>query len=126
MLSGGVSSGLFRTTNGGASWTKVSANDEIHNVTALTQDPRAGHQNKWYYGTGEWTGNSASLGASYNGRGVWHSSDSGLTWAQLAVTSSVFESYDSDFDFINALEVNPVSGHLFIATVGKYLQIRWH
>ena len=36
MLSGGVSSGLFRTTNGGASWTKVSANDEIHNVTALS------------------------------------------------------------------------------------------
>jgi len=46
MLSGGVSSGLFRTTNGGASWTKVSANDEIHNVTALAQDPRVGHQNK--------------------------------------------------------------------------------
>lgn len=46
MLSGGVSSGLFRTTDGGASWTKVSANDEIHNVTALAQDPRAGHQNK--------------------------------------------------------------------------------
>ena len=119
LLSGGVSSGLFRSTNGGTSWTKVSANDEIHNVTALTQDPRAGFQNNWYYGTGEWTGNSASLGASYNGRGVWHSSDNGLTWAQLAVTSSVFESYDSDFDFINALEVNPVSGHLFIATVGS-------
>ena len=54
MLSGGVSSGLFRTTNGGDSWTKVSANDEIHNVTALAQDPRDGHQNKWYYATGEY------------------------------------------------------------------------
>ena len=118
LLSGGVSSGLFRSTNGGSSWTKVSPNDEIHNVTALIQDPRAGNQNNWYYATGEWYGNSASLGASYNGRGVWHSSDNGLTWAQLAVTSSVFESYDSDFDFINALKVNPVSGHLFIATVG--------
>ena len=38
MLSGGVSSGLFRTTNGGTSWTKVSANDEIHNVTGLRKE----------------------------------------------------------------------------------------
>ena len=29
---------------------------------------------------------------------------------------SVFENYDSDFDYISALEVNPITGHLFIAT----------
>ena len=39
ILAGGVSSGLFRTTNGGTSWTKVSANSEIHNVTCIAQDP---------------------------------------------------------------------------------------
>ena len=49
ILAGGVSSGLFRTTNGGASWTKVSSNGEIHNVTAIAQDPRVGFQNIWYY-----------------------------------------------------------------------------
>jgi hypothetical protein len=116
MLSGGVSSGLFRTTDGGASWTKVSANDEIHNVNALTQDPRVGHQNKWYYATGEWRGNSAGLGSAYRGRGVWQSTNSGLTWTQIPGTNSVFENYDSDFDYISALEVNPITGHLFIAT----------
>jgi len=31
-------------------------------------------------------------------------------------TDSVFELYDNDFDYISALEVNPMSGHLFIAT----------
>ena len=118
MLSGGVSSGLFRTTNGGASWTKVSANDEIHNVNALAQDPRVGHQNKWYYATGEWRGNSANLGSAYRGRGVWQSTNSGLTWTHMegTDTDSVFELYDNDFDYISALEVNPMSGHLFIAT----------
>jgi len=116
MLSGGVSSGLFRTTNGGDNWTKVSANDEIHNVTALAQDPRVGHQNKWYYATGEWRGNSASLGSAYRGRGVWSSIDSGLTWTQIPATDSVFENYDNDFDYISALEVHPITGHLFIAT----------
>ena len=119
MLSGGVSSGLFRTTNGGASWTKVSANDEIHNVTALAQDPRAGHQNKWYYATGEWSGNSARLGSAYRGRGVWQSNDSGLTWTQIALTSSDFTSFDSYFDYNNALEVHPTNGHLFVAITGK-------
>jgi hypothetical protein len=60
IIAGGVSGGVFRTTNGGESWTKVSSNDEIHNVTAIAQDPRPGFQNIWYYGTGEWRGNSAS------------------------------------------------------------------
>ena len=116
MLSGGVSSGLFRTTNGGDSWTKVSANDEIHNVTALAQDPRAGHQNKWYYATGEWRGNSANLGSAYSGNGVWESTDNGLTWTQIPGTDSVFVNYDSDFDYVSALEVNPTNGYLFIAS----------
>ena len=120
MLSGGVSSGLFRTTNGGDSWTKVSANDEIHNVTALAQDPRDGHQNKWYYGTGELSGNSASLGAFYNGNGVWQSTDSGVTWTKITnINDSEFTVFDSYADMINALEVNPVSGELFIATYQK-------
>jgi hypothetical protein len=119
MLSGGVSSGLFRTTNGGDSWTKVSANDEIYNVTALAQDPRVGHQNKWYYATGEWSGNSANLGANYLGNGVWKSIDNGLTWTQIAATNSTFNSFDNYFDFVNALEINPVSGDLLIATTGK-------
>ena len=116
ILSGGVTSGLFRTTNGGISWSKVSPNDEIHNVTALAQDPRVGHQNKWYYATGEWSGNSARLGSAFRGRGVWQSNDSGLTWTHMADTDSEFESYDSDFDYISALEVNPTNGHLFVAT----------
>lgn len=119
MISGGVSSGLFRTTDGGASWIKVSSNDEIHNVTAVAQDPRAGFENNWYYATGEWSGNSASLGSAYRGQGVWKSTDRGLTWAQIPETNSVFESFDSNFDYINALEVNPISGDLLIAATGK-------
>lgn len=119
IIAGGVSSGVFRTTNGGISWSKVSSNDEIHNVTALAQDPRIGFQNIWYYATGEWTGNSASLGSAYRGQGVWKSIDGGVNWSQIAATNSLHHSFDSYFDYINSIEVNPLNGNLFIASTGK-------
>lgn len=119
IIAGGVSSGVFRTTDGGANWTKVSNNDEIHNVTAIAQDTRVDSQNIWYYATGEWSGNSASLGSAYRGQGIWKSIDGGLNWSQIALTNSVHEAFDSDFDYVNALEVSPTNGELFIAATGK-------
>lgn len=120
LLAGGVSSGIFRTTNGGTSWAKVSSNGEIHNVTTIVQDPRSGFESTWYYGTGEGSGNSASSGASsYRGQGIWKSTDSGLTWAQMASTASVQESFDSRFDYTFNLAVHPITGELFAAIVGR-------
>jgi hypothetical protein len=119
IIAGGVSGGVFKTTDGGTSWTKVSANDEIHNVTAIAQDPRPGNQNIWYYGTGEYAGNSAALsGSFYLGQGVWKSTDSGDTWTQIPETNSTFESF-TFFDIINNLVVNPVNGDLYIAATGR-------
>ncbi len=122
ILSGGVSSGLFRTTDGGSSWTKVSPNDDIHNITALVQDPRLGFQNIWYYATGERTGNSATLGSAYRGRGIWKSTDNGVTWNQISATDSPQESFNT-IDYIMALEVSPINGDLMVAgyrTIYRY------
>jgi len=117
IIAGGVSSGVFRTTDGGASWTKVSSNDEIHNVTSIAQDTRTGFENTWYYATGEFSGNSASLGAFNLGRGIWKSIDNGLTWNQIAATDSNQDSFDSNFDLIHKIVVSPTTGDLFIATL---------
>ncbi|MEM5565918.1 T9SS type A sorting domain-containing protein [Psychroserpens sp. AS72] len=123
MLAGGVSSGLFRSTDGGASWVKVSSNDEIHSVTAIAQDPRIGFQNIWYYGTGELLGNSANAsGAFYLGQGIWRSVDNGITWTQIPQTNSVIESFDSTFDIINSLAVSPITGDLFVAAFRAVLR----
>ncbi|MDP4704478.1 MAG: T9SS type A sorting domain-containing protein [Polaribacter sp.] len=117
-LAGGVSGGMFRTTNGGTSWVKVSPNNEIHNVTAIAQDPRPGFQNIWYYGTGEWFGNSANLAGTYIGHGIWQSTDSGVTWNQIPeiVNENTFTSFDSSLDFIIDLQVHPTTGQVFIGS----------
>jgi len=119
MLAGGVSGGVFRTTNGGVTWVKVSDFDEIHNVTTIAQDPTT--TTTWYYGTGEGSGNSAGKsGAFYLGQGVWQSTDNGVTWAQMAGTAGgVQETYDNLFDIIFKLEVHPTTGDVFAALGGQ-------
>jgi hypothetical protein len=125
MLAGGVSSGVFRTTDGGQNWSKVSAFDDIHNVTTIAQDPRPGFQNIWYYGTGEFSGNSARFkGTNFYGYGIWKSTDSGLTWQQLATTKTGdFEILDNFFDFVIDIEVHPTTGDLFVGTAGKIYRL---
>lgn len=120
ILAGGVSSGVFRTTDGGNSWTKVSSNNEIHNVTAIVQDTRPGFESTWYYGTGESIGNSASLsGSSYLGQGIWKSTDGGLNWTQMPSTVSTQESFDSRFDTVYKLAIHPITGDLYAAINGR-------
>src|SRR5690606_6292577 len=76
ILAGGVSGGLWRSANGGQSWQKVTGSNDLQSITGIAQDPRAGHRHKYYYITGEYTGNSASAtGAPYRGDGVYRSTD---------------------------------------------------
>jgi parallel beta-helix repeat protein len=116
MLAGGVSSGMFRSTDGGTSWTRVAPIGLFHNVTSLAQDTRAGFEDTWYYGTGESVGNSASLGSTFLGNGIWKSTDNGLTWAPLAATVTTLESFTSGFDFVHRIVVDPTNGNIYAAT----------
>ncbi|MDZ7897245.1 MAG: right-handed parallel beta-helix repeat-containing protein [Arcicella sp.] len=116
MLAGGVSSGMFRSNNGGTSWTRVAPIGRFHNVTSLAQDTRAGFEDTWYYGTGEAVGNSATLGSTYFGNGIWKSTDNGLTWAPLAATVTTLETFSSGFDFVHRITVDPTNGNVYAAT----------
>jgi hypothetical protein len=84
LLAGGVSGGLWRSTNGGGSWKLVTRPDDLHSVTAIVQDVREGKTHVWYYTAGEAHGNSAQI----SGNGVWKSTDNGLTWNVLPATTS--------------------------------------
>lgn len=104
LLAGGVSGGLWRSEDVGATWVRVTAIDQIHSVTCLRQDPRPGAGNTWYYGTGEWRANSADL----PGDGIFKSTDGGRSWNRLASTvRNTPQRRDQVFDYIHRIEVDP-------------------
>jgi hypothetical protein len=109
ILAGGVSGGMWRSTDGGQNWTKTTRPDQLHSVTALVQDTRPGRENIWYYGTGELLGNSARGGdAPYRGDGIFKSTDGGQSWQLLPSTSTNRpQTFDPPFDYIFNLKITP-------------------
>jgi len=77
VLAGGVSGGMWRSTNGGVTWVKTFMPSQLQTVTCLAQDTRPGKTNIWYCGTGEYFG-----GFVVGGDGIFKSTDSGKTWVQ--------------------------------------------
>jgi photosystem II stability/assembly factor-like uncharacterized protein len=104
ILAGCVSSGMWRSTDGGASWTKTTAPDQLHSVSCIAQNKYPGNENIWYYGTGEWGTNSASVplpaNATYRGDGIFKSTDGGTSWSLLASTVSGTPAVTESFDFV--------------------------
>lgn len=104
LLAGGVSGGLWRSQDTGKTWTRVTAIDQIHSVTCISQDPRPGAAGVWYYGTGEWRANSANL----PGDGIFKSTDGGRSWNRLASTvRNTPQSRDQVFDYVHRIEIDP-------------------
>ncbi len=92
ILAGGATGGMWRSTDNGQSWVKVTpAQDSVQTVTCIVQDTRAGKTNIWYYGTGEYSSNLQlpDNGAGFTtflGAGIFKSTDDGLTWNRLTST----------------------------------------
>ncbi len=139
IIAGAVSGGIFRSANGGSTWTRVSPDNDIHNVTTIVQDPRAGFQDIWYAAGGEPIGNSASGGAAiFMGDGIFKSTNNGLTWTKLplntivdstaspviTINAGVRETFDNPFDFVHKLLVNSTNGDLYIAGHRRLIRSR--
>jgi hypothetical protein len=123
ILAGGVSGGMWRTENAGKDWEKTTVPANIHSVSCIVQDTRPGKTHIWYYGTGEFTANSASKKAApFRGDGVFKSVDGGKNWAQLVSTSEGIPNYyNSQFQYVSKLLINKnnrAQDEVFLATVG--------
>ena len=100
MYVGGVTGGMWKTINGGTTWTPLSdfmANLAIHSLVIDPTDRRI-----LYAGTGE----------QFRGAGIFKSTDSGGTWAQLAATAT------SDFYYVRRMAIAAPGGTstIFAAT----------
>lgn len=123
ILAGGASGGMWKSTNGGQTWTQTSVLGDNLGVTSLVQDP--GNLDTWYYSTGEFLGASSRArggGGQLFGSGIYTSTDNGDTWSQIATTSDSDVSFNSEFDFISRVEVSPTTGTKFFASnaIGIY------
>jgi photosystem II stability/assembly factor-like uncharacterized protein len=104
ILAGCVSSGMWKSTDEGASWRKTTAPDQLHSVSCIAQNKYQDSEDIWYYGTGEWGGGSASVplsaGATYRGDGIFKSTDNGDNWFLLPSTVSGTPTVTDSFDFV--------------------------
>jgi hypothetical protein len=106
MWAGSVGGGIWKTTDGGASWQPLD--DFMANlaVSTLAIDPT--NPNVLYAGTGEGFYNADSL----RGAGIFKTTDGGTTWNQLPSTAT------SDFYTVNRLAVAPGSAGTLLAATG--------
>lgn len=122
VLAGGVSGGIWKSTDRGATWTMKSDPSQHPSVTWLAQDPRAGQTNVWYASTGEFSGSMDDQGgrAKYFGGGLFKSSDGGETWTQIQGAGSPVEQ-DTAFDFVSKVMVHPATGTVFLSSNNRGL-----
>ena len=126
VIAGGISGGIWRSTNSGVNWVQRTTLTQLHNSTCITQDRRTGNTGNWYVGTGERVANSAGqFGApgAFTGDGVFKSVDNGLTWNLLASTSGNSpSSFNSNWQYIWNVETDPsnvTQEEVYAATVGS-------
>jgi len=103
---GAVSGGVWKSTNGGTSWTPL--NDLMENlaVCALVMDPS--NSNILYAGTGEGFFNADAV----RGAGIFKTTDAGASWTKLASTAT------ADFYYVNKLVIDDLTGNIWAATRG--------
>ena len=103
LYAGGVTGGVFKSTDGGESWKALNDLMPNINVNTLAQDPK--NNNVMYAGTGEFYG-------GFRGAGIFKTEDAGANWTSLDNSSDVW--------FVNKIVVSPNNSDvIYAATSGK-------
>jgi photosystem II stability/assembly factor-like uncharacterized protein len=112
MYAAGISGGIWKSTNGGESWTPIGdalANLDVSSLVIDPHDPRS-----IFAGTGEgyYREDIRGTNVPLRGNGIFATHDAGQTWTQLAQTAN-----NDDFHWVNDLIMSPRdSQRLYAAT----------
>ncbi len=102
LYAGGVTGGVFKSTDGGESWKALNDLMPNINVNTLAQDPK--NNNVIYAGTGERYG-------GFRGAGIFKTEDAGANWTFLDNSSDIW--------FVNKIVVSPNNSDvIYAATSG--------
>lgn len=106
VLAGSVSGGIWKTTDGGASWSPKTDAGDILPISSMVIDPT--NNTVVYAGTGEgWSNTDAVYGG-----GIYKSTDFGDTWTLLSSTTGASA---SNFGDVMKLAADS-SGNIYAAT----------
>ncbi len=118
VYAGSVGGGLYRSTNGGASWSIVSDPGANQSIGSLCQAANG----DIYYGTGEiwmgYGGTGHNTTPSFAGRGVYKSTD-GITFTQLASTLPANNSGSAAWTAVADIEAHPTDASTIYAATNN-------
>ncbi len=97
------SGGVWKTTNGGTTWTPLTDQLSIMNHGCVALDPQS--PNTVYIGTGAYQSGTS-------GDGIFRSTDGGATWTQIATTGQVGTQ-------VNEIAVHPTNSNIIHAATSS-------
>jgi hypothetical protein len=107
-IAASVSGGIWRTTNGGNSWTNLT--DNMPNLSTNTMTMAPSNHNIIYVGTGEGYGGFGMVG----GNGIFVTYNRGGSWGIIESTTE-----GDNFKFVNKIFVDPVNSDIIVAATNK-------
>jgi len=113
---GGAAGGVWKTTNGGTTWTVLTDTQPSLAVGCITIDPN--NHNTIYVGTGEENFN----GDAFYGAGVLKSTDGGTTWTQMgAIPFAQVLGPQTGGALIGQIAVQPGNSSIVLAAVSFFV-----
>ncbi len=124
IYAGGVAGGLWKSTNGGASWRVLFDKFESNTVSCITQAING----DIYVGTGEGhysLGSANGTGAGgMIGSGIWKSTNRGASWSRLTSTiPTVANSYNAAFAYVNEVAASPLNAQRIYASTNNGVRV---
>lgn len=131
LFAGGVSGGIWKSTNGGGTWDNYTAavsyslNDNLSNmnVCCLAQDSKGAI----YAGTGEgflYYNQGEGFSTSMLGGGIFKSTDDGKTWRVLSATVPTPTNKDNTaWAYVNRIAIRPDNPLVIYAATNKALMV---